>query len=219
LLSHYRVESDCQLVVTGVDVDQPIENYWRNPRRDEFLAWLTSIKPALVTAPNFSLFNDVPREENLHAMKRIAICWQEMVSHGVPTALHLNARTDRDWDRWLEFLALYPEVTAVAFEFKTGAATRKRGRYHSEQLIRIAKRLGRPLTLVVRGGFLHLPELARAYQRVVFLSSTPFVKVKGYPGRRWVKNPTPRGAPIDGLLVANLREYTAAVETRLQYSN
>src|SRR5207249_4165551 len=51
-----------------------------------------------------SMFLDVPRWDNLHNMKRIALCWSELVSRGLPTSLHLNARTDRDWERWIEFI-------------------------------------------------------------------------------------------------------------------
>jgi len=32
-------------------------------------------------------------------MKRIAICWSELASCGIAASLHLNARTDRDWER------------------------------------------------------------------------------------------------------------------------
>jgi hypothetical protein len=41
----------------------------------------------------------VPRLDNLFNMKRIALVWSEIQREGMPCALHLNARTDRDFER------------------------------------------------------------------------------------------------------------------------
>jgi hypothetical protein len=57
---------------------------------------LLDLEIALVTTPNFSLFTNVPRPDNLHAIKRIGLSWAELVAGGVPAALHINARTDYD---------------------------------------------------------------------------------------------------------------------------
>src|SRR5262249_46771006 len=155
-----------KLVLSGVSRDRPIERYWECARSSGFLDWLVAAKPDLVTVPNFSLFNNVPREDNLHAMKRIAICWQELAARRIPTALHLNGRTARDWERWTEFLVAYPEITAVSVEFATGAAFLERGNWHTDQLARIAQRVGRRLTLIVRGGIVHLERLTAVFHRI-----------------------------------------------------
>lgn len=209
---HYRIGGRSRVVLSGVSRDRPIERYWDRARHSGFLDWLAAAKPDLVTVPNFSLFNDVPREDNLHAMKRIAICWAELAGRGVPAALHLNGRTERDWERWADFLNAYPEVTAVAYEFATGAAFRQRGRQHREWLARLAGRVARPLTLVVRGGYIHLSHLAEAFARVVFLSGTPYVKTMkrkrlvqlgNHSSTRWIPSPTAPGQPLDELLSWN----------------
>src|SRR5262249_9775047 len=127
--------STAHLVITGVSVEQPLERYWERARATDFLQCLAAVHPDLVTTPNFSLFSDVPRYDNLYNMKRIAICWQELASLGIPTALHINARTDHDWERWVQFLRAHPEIHAIAFEFRTGAASPKRARWYVGRLI------------------------------------------------------------------------------------
>jgi hypothetical protein len=54
----------------------------------------------MATTPNYSLFVDRPRWDDLHAMKRIAIVHGEFLEAGMPGALHVNGRTDRDFERW-----------------------------------------------------------------------------------------------------------------------
>jgi hypothetical protein len=89
-------------------------------RRDAIRA-LRSLGVTLVTTPNFSLFIDQPRWDDLHSQKRIMIVHEEFLSEGLPAALHVNARTERDWERWTEYIAARPELTHIAFEFATGA--------------------------------------------------------------------------------------------------
>ena len=72
------------------------------------------------------MFTDEVRYNDMHAMKRIGTTWQEIVAAGIPGAYHLNARTPHDYQRLANFIAARPEVSDVAFEFKTGAAWRKR---------------------------------------------------------------------------------------------
>ena len=83
-------------------------------------------------------------------MKRIAIVHQEFLSEGMPAALHVNARTDRDWERWREYVAARPEVAHIAFEFGTGAGWGERMGWHTAQLAQLARAVNRPLHLVVR---------------------------------------------------------------------
>jgi hypothetical protein len=80
----------------------------------------------LVTAPNYSLILNVPRQDNLHNMKRIALVWAEFMAGGVACALHVNGRTPYDYMRWRDFVAERPEVRHIAFEFGTGAGSSAR---------------------------------------------------------------------------------------------
>jgi len=209
--------ANARLVITGVDHDQPLENYWANARRASFVETLRSLNPSLVTTPNFSLFTDVPRWDNLYNMKRIAICWYELAECGCPTALHVNARTDRDWERWKEFLQAHREIAAVAFEFKTGGASVERGRWHARKLAQLAMNLDRPMQLVVRGGLAYLPELREAFSKTVFVTADPFLKATKRrklvwtlgAKPKWVRVLTLDGQPLDELLQHNVDTYRA----------
>ncbi|MGH7268007.1 MAG: hypothetical protein ACREMB_24585 [Candidatus Rokuibacteriota bacterium] len=87
---------------------------------------------ALVTTPNFSLFADQPCWDDLHSIKRIALVHEEFLSEGLPAALHINARTDQDWERWRAYVAVRPEVTHIAFEFATGAGRAERIKWYAD---------------------------------------------------------------------------------------
>lgn len=215
--ARFAVTPQTPLVVTGVSYEQPIEDYWSRARGAGFLDELAGLAPLLVTTPNFSLFSDKPREDNLYNMKRIAICWHEMACRGIPTALHLNARTDRDWERWREFLSSHPEVGAVAFEFGTGAAARDRARWHSGHLCRLAASASRPLLLVARGGLRLLPELRSHFHRVAVIATDPLMQARkrralAFEGGRLVRREVDyeRRGKVDRLFLSNLAEYSRA---------
>src|SRR3546814_9774851 len=64
----------------------------------------------------------------LPILKRILMATVEMMQAGLPTALHANARTERDFERWGELIAERPEIQYLAFEFATGAGRGERDR-------------------------------------------------------------------------------------------
>lgn len=211
----FGFEPGAALIINGVGNDQPIEDYWTHRRATHLPEKLAQLRPALMTGPNYSVFLNVPRWDNLHNMKRIAICWSELVTAGIPTALHLNARTDQDWQRWTDFVAERDEVRSLAFEFKTGAACYKRGNYHAKKLCKLAKRAGRDLQLVVRGGYNHLKEFNDAFGQVIFINTSSFMKtisrqrLEWYPGgkKRWRAERTPDFSSLDGLLQHNIETF------------
>ena len=145
-------------------------------------------------------------------MKRIALGWAELMAAGLPAALHLNARTDRDYARWMRFVRERPEVEIVAFEFRTGAGVPSRIDWHVDRLCRIADAAGRPLTLVVRGGAQVLRRLKRHFGQVILVETDAFARTLKRrraefteAGRlRWPRISTPKGAPIDDLLAHNI---------------
>lgn len=219
LAARFAVTPSSRFVVSGVDFDQPIEHYWELARSDVFLDTLSALKPALLTTPNFSLFSDLPREGDLYNMKRIALCWQETASRGIPTALHLNARTDFDWFRWCEFLNGRDEIEWVAFEFGTGAASNARALWHLNHLFGLAAKIRRPLRLVVRGGLRHLTGLRSAFASVAFVATTPLMKTRkrrrlvlkdGEPPR-WLRVAYHAGERLDHLFLDNVESYSKLV--------
>lgn len=212
LSERFLIDPVATLVVSGVGKDAPIERWWKLPHRSKVIEALRRLDIALITTPNFSLFTDVPRWDNLHAMKRTADTWAEFASTGLPTALHVNARTDRDYERWAAFIAERSEISHLSFEFGTGAGWPDRIDWHTKHLRTLATAVGRPLTLIVRGGVSRLVALRQSFNHVVLIDTTSFPKTVhrqrahfDSAGRiRWHSAWTPVGAPLDELLEFNV---------------
>jgi Domain of unknown function (DUF4417) len=212
LAKRFRVAPGTGIVLTGTAVDPPLEKWWSlGDRRRDAIRRLRDINISLVTTPNYSLFTDQPRWDDLHSMKRIAIVHEEFLSEGIPAALHVNARTERDWESWCDYIAARPEVTHIAFEFGTGAGWAGRIDWHIAQLAKLAAAVTRPLHLILRGGIPVLSPLAAAYPKMTLLETTTFWKtikrrhaVPTVDGRiRWRHSPTEAGQPLDALLAEN----------------
>ena len=165
-----------------------------------------------MTTPNFSLFTDQPRWDDLHSMKRIAITHEKFLQEGLPAALHVNARTERDWERWTEYIRLRCEVTHVAFEFQTGAGWSGRIDWQAAQLLNLAKGAGRPLHLVIRAaGSDILPGLITTFGDTTVLDTASFVKavyrqrgIETACGKiEWETSLTAPNALVDPLLTHN----------------
>lgn len=220
LCEAYGIGSEVQIVLTGTDQDPPIERWWRygTMRRSEAIANLRLLGVQLVTTPNYSLFPNVPRWDDLHSMKRIALMQAELASGGVPAALHVNGRTERDFERWGQYLAGRPEVTHIAYEFGTGAGHPDRMPQHLEWLSKLSRAAGRRLTLVVRGGSAALPQLAQSFD-IIFLDTDVFMRSMnrqraahaGNLRLRWEATPTERGEPLDDLFDRNTEQREALV--------
>lgn len=221
LLDKFRLSEDCQIVLSGTDQDQALEKWWRLEDRRAAVRDLIGLGVVAMTAPNYSLFGDVPRTDNLYNMKRIALTWSEVQQEGLSCALHLNARTDHDWMRWVDFLQRYPEIDLVAAEFGTGAGYKRRIEWHVTQLRQIARHVARPLHLIVRGGVHVLSLLSEDFAAVSLIDTRPFVKTHRrqraviIKGRlRWQRWPTQPGEPLDDLL----RENAETVATSISLS-
>jgi hypothetical protein len=93
LADRFRIPDGATVIVSGVDKDDAIERWWELKDRPAILKTLKALGVALVTTPNYSVLTDVPRTDNLHAMKRILLAWAEMAQAGLPAALHVNGRT------------------------------------------------------------------------------------------------------------------------------
>jgi hypothetical protein len=135
-----------QIVLIGSGRDAAIEAWWKlSEKRVTLLAALRALGVTLITGPNYSMFTDEVRYNDMHAMKRIGTTWQEIVAGDIPGAYHLNARTPQDYRRLATFISARPEVTDVAFEFKTGAAWRTRLGFHLDELTQLARGPPAPL--------------------------------------------------------------------------
>jgi len=220
LCMHFRIAADATIVASGVARDVRIEPWW-GLSTPEFLKRFESLGIALFTVPNFSVFSDVPRTDNLHSIKRIALAFSAMVNARLPTALHLNARTERDYANWTKFILERPEVQVVSFEFGTGAGSEGRIDSHVAQLCALADAVERPLTLVLRGGLRRLKALKQHFAKVVVLDTTPFAKTRqrqravvkdnGFLGWPSAATEFGDGKPLDALLAHNIEMSRRAI--------
>jgi hypothetical protein len=212
LANRFGIEPQARIVVSGVARDNDIERYWGLANRAELLAQLHSLGIALITPPNFSVLTDVPRTDNLHAMKRIMLAWVEMAEAGLPAALHVNARTERDYQRWAELIAARSEIQFIAVEFATGAGRGSRIDWHVARLCQLASDVNRPLRLIVRGGARVLEPLRQSFDAVTVIDTDAFHKTRcrkqAYfteSGKlNWRGHPTAPGGPLDWLLQHNV---------------
>lgn len=201
-------------IASGVEKDAYVERMWRLPSPKRIYEGLKRAGVILATTPNYSTIADVPRHDNLHAMKRIAWAWYEMMEAGLPTALHLNGRTDFDFVRWADFAKRQPALQAVAFEFLTGAEPKEDGQRYVERLQRFVEESGRrDLLLVLRGGAIWVPELKAYFGQILQLDSGPYLKTvmrqrlvvepDGKP--RYRQNKTTTNAEVRALFLHNVQ--------------
>ena len=221
MLEFFRLSRGTRIILTGVAEDRAIERWWSFGDRARLIETLRPLGVEMVTAPNYSLFTDVMRLDNLQNMKRIALTFAEFLASGMPCALHVNGRTPRDYERWTCFVAERNEVSSLAFEFTTGTAG-ARGDWHRDQLVALAQQVGRPLHLVVRGGRRHLQPLTAAFAAVTVLDAAPYLKTKHRQRARlaigaeleWRLSRTPEGEALDDLLRHNIEMARHSAESR-----
>lgn len=212
LRDHFMLSATTEIVVSGTAEDRSIERVWGLEDPKTFAASLLGMRVAAFTSPNFSLFNDVPRWDNLYNMKRIAIVWQQLQDAGLFSPLHVNARTDRDWERWTDFIEHRPEVSAISFEFGTGAGWQSREGWYTNRLLELGRSISRPLQLYVRGGLEALSRLRYAFAGVKAIDSRPFMKAVNRQGGeldpagriKWTPAPTTVEQALDDLLLLNI---------------
>lgn len=206
-------------IATGIEDDRFVERIWRLPKQREVFKGLREAGVVFATSPNFSLYADAPRHDNLHAMKRIAWMWYLMNEAGLPTALHVNGRTNHDFDRWTRFIIEHREVTSIAFEFLTGAKLTEASDRYVERLTTLARRVGRPLTLVLRGSMQLAKRLETVFDQVIWLDATPYFRAMhrheavstGDGPTKYARRGGDAAAPIGGLFrtlaIAAQRKY------------
>jgi hypothetical protein len=224
LAAGFRLPPAMPIILTGTAADPALERWWSaGAERRAMIRDLRHLGITMVTTPNFSLFVDQPRWDDLHSMKRIALVHEDFLSEGLPAALHVNARTDHDWERWRDYIAARPEVTHIAFEFATGAGRTQRIRWHLNHLTRLPATVDRSLHLLVRGGARILPWLAAAFPRMTVLDTSVFVKTMKRPraslsprgSASWSSSPTMGAQGLDDLLSENWQVIAASYKSLL----
>lgn len=222
LYEKFGIHPDTKVMLTGTDRDRPLERWWSlgGDRRRTIIRTIKAAGVALVTSPNYSLFVDRPRWDDLHSIKRIAITHAEFLNEGLPAALHVNARTEHDFRRWTAYISDRPEITHVAYEFTTGTGKASRQGQHAVWLQNLAAGVGRPLHLIIRGGIKAIPILSKNFHQITVAETNSFIKTikrkKAYLKENtnidWRDSPTDVDAPLDSLFSHN----RATVQEQIQ---
>jgi len=224
LRSALKLDPLDRVIVTGTAQDPLIEPWWGigEQKRRAIIRNLKVLGIELATTPNFSLFTQRPRWDDMHSMKRIALVHSEFLQEGLPCALHVNGRTDRDMERWAEYVRDRDEVSTLAYEFTTGAKWKGRRELHMKWLANIADKASRPLDLIIRGGTASLPELRNHFRSVTLLEATSFmhamkrkIAIMGNDGKlKWHSHPTPPGQNVDSIVWTNITAARIAFSDR-----
>ena len=219
----FKFATGTRLVLSGVEYDHHVEQWWNSGGRKELLAGIRDLGVILATTPNFSTMLDVPRHDNLHALKRIALAWAELHDARIPTALHINALNERDFRSLRSFLAFHTEIDFVSFEYTTGSARRECRQFYTDELIKLSREVARPLTLVLRGGVQWLHLLIPEFHHVVVLDSNAAMLTINrrravLPPDGLLKShrfPTERNEFLDELLAHNLEVCGQSLKLRM----
>jgi Domain of unknown function (DUF4417) len=209
LRQRYRLAPTTPIILSSIARDAKLERYWRDRHHRRIIDGIRSIAPAHVIAPNFSLFRDVPRFDNLANIKRSLLCAEELSAAGLSVIPYIAGITAHDWDRWAGFLREHSTIRMVCKEFQTGPSSNIKAAWHIARLEELQQRTGRALHLIAIGGRRHLPRL-RAFPDLTVIDSVPFMRTMH---RRilnavgWSPTPTPLNAPLDDLLAHNLTAY------------
>lgn len=212
VLADLRVSPRAAMVIDCIGRDRLIESFWAERHSSGLIDALVGLRPAWVIVPNYSVITNVPRWENFHAMKRIAIVWSEFMERGIPTVFTVNARTDRDWNRCSDFVLARPELQAIAIELGTGLRYADRLAAILPRVRALGLAADRRLRLFVRGGRASIDSLREAFQTVHLIDTNPFMKAvhrqrlisdsNGITSRRSF---TLVGQPIEDLLQQNVQ--------------
>ena len=219
LREKFRITNTTKLILCGTDKDKPLERYWSHRRRDKTMDVIAQVRPDLYIAPNFSMFLDVPRHDNLFNIKRQLLCISELSAAGVSVVPHISATMPHDWTNWRSFLDEHVDIQHIAFNFQTGYSKPHVGTKALSLLVQLQQDLGRDLSLIMIGGSQFLPAATMHFSRLTVIDSTPFMKscmrrhlVPNGPRKRyWVKSLTKRGQPIDEILQANVDRYANSI--------
>jgi Domain of unknown function (DUF4417) len=213
LRAKFQLEPSTALLLSSVAPDNELEMYWKLRHHRHLAEGIKAINPAHVIAPNFSLFRDVPRFDNLANIKRSITCAEELSKAGLSVIPYVAGITATDWERWADFLKEQEDITMVCKEFQTGPSKKTVGEWHIHRLQEFQQRLGRELHLVAVGGRRHRQNL-RAFGSLTIIDSVPFMRTmhrRQLCTNGWQDAPTPHGAPLDDLLAHNITAYTARI--------
>ncbi len=106
----------------GYSPDSYLASLWEN--RGEYWDYYKQFD--LVFTPNFSIYDNAPRLEQLINMYRTTKCYAEMVDAGLPVVLDVSWGQTVDIDRWIEYINLvHPPAISMSLQGIAGVKLSK----------------------------------------------------------------------------------------------
>ena len=218
LRRHFMLASETPTLLISVKQDPKVESFWQH-RSSTKLGDLAGVGVAVVSTPNFSIFDDAPRLHSVRNLWRILRSAEDIADSGLIPLLHVNAVEREDWRWWAKILRDNPSVRFVVKEFQTGLMDTSRAAEAIDGLQRLQDDLGRPLHPIIVGGRRVVPAVSRRFPAFTLVDSAPFMAtvkrhriVVEQGTARQVESPTCPEEQLDRLLRMNLSAYQNLVD-------
>lgn len=216
LRERLKLRHDCEIIVSSVAPDQIIEDFWESHVSRAILPKLAMLRLRGMTVPNFSFMLDVPRINSIYNLSRMFRVAERMSDAGLPTILHIQASTRRDWSGWAEVLREQSRCSIIAAEFQTGPSRKPIGDPYFAGLAELQQGAGRPLHLLAIAGAGRLRQMRTAFASSTIVDSTPFLRTVhrqkliqiGARKWKWRPNHTDAGEKLSSLLQWNVKAQT-----------
>jgi hypothetical protein len=221
-----RVAPETNIIITSVTPDSYIEDFWEEHAVRDIPAQLAQLKIAAMTVPNYSFMLGVPRTNSLYNLTRIFRASEAISRAGIPTVLHLNASTKRDWEHWRDVLREQAHIQCVCVEFQTGTGKRAIGDKYFAGLVELQNAVGRDLHPIALAGCGRLVQLRQHFRSFTAVDATPFLKTMkrqvlhhASGAWKWRKQETPKGASLSRRLAENINWHRARQLQRIGVSS
>lgn len=110
-----NIDERCEAILEFYVKDRTLEGFWDN--RKEIYKGLIDMKFKAVISPNFSVYEDAPRLDHLHNIKRTTVIYNEMMDEGINAIPDVSWYNKKDLDRWINEINKN-EVRTIAFSFQ-----------------------------------------------------------------------------------------------------
>lgn len=159
----YRLSSSTRVALEFFVEDRVLEGVWA--RRRELLEELGQLDVDLVLAPNFSVWRDASRFEQLVQQRRAWIVYHEMIEAGLPAIPDISwSIWEPDGRLWAQWVNSQPGVRAVSIYCgEQRIHAERRAHRESVEDVALFHRAVRPNVAFVIGG-IHSPARLRDYR-------------------------------------------------------
>jgi Domain of unknown function (DUF4417) len=219
-----KLSEGTKILLISVAEDHHLERFWHYAEDCDVGAALRDLNIEAITAPNFSLFSDVPRPHSIWNLARICRATEYLSSSGINVIPHINAMTKLDWDYTKQMLENHQHISHVVKEFQTGGRNKEKAMASIHGLADLRDSIGRDFHVIAVGGNQYAPVFRKYFSKITFVDSAPFIKThkrrklveSGKSRPRWMKYGTEAGEPLDNLLRENIELYRTWQKRRFE---